>query len=56
MRKYTIQMSYVANIVVDVMAKDEGDALEKARDIAEDADIRQFSIGNELPSKILRTD
>ena len=56
MHKYTIQMNYNASIVVEVMAVDEGEALDKARDKAEDADIRQFTIGNEGESKILRTD
>lgn len=56
MHKYTIQMNYNASIVVEVMADDEGQALDKARDKAEDADIRQFTIGNESESKILRTD
>ena len=56
MHKYTIQMNYNASIVVEVIADDEGQALDKARDRAEDADIRQFTIGNESESKILRTD
>jgi hypothetical protein len=40
-------MNYNASIVVEVLANDEGEALDKARDRAEDADIRQFTIGNE---------
>ena len=56
MMNYTIQMNYDASIVVNVMAENEGEALDKARDIAEDADIRQFTIGKENPAKILRTD
>ena len=56
MHKYTIQMNYNASIIVEVMADDEGQALDKARDKAEDADIRQFTIGSENESKILRTD
>ena len=56
MRKYTIQMNYNASIIVDVLAEDEGEALDKARDKAEDADIRQFVIGSENESKILRQD
>lgn len=55
MKKYTIQINYTASIVVEVSANDEGEALDLARDKAEDADIRQFTLGNELPSKILRT-
>ena len=56
--KYTIEFNYNASIVVDVEGEfhDEGEALDKARDKAEDADIRQFTIGSENESKILRTD
>ena len=56
MRKYTIQMNYNASIIVEVLANDEGEALDKARDKAEDADIRQFTIGGENESRILRKD
>lgn len=51
--KYTIQMNYNASMVVDVMANDEGEALDKARDIAEEADNRQFQINNEREALIL---
>ena len=59
-RKYTIQLNYNASIIVDVevdgTAPDaEGEALEKARNIAEDADIREFTICGERESQILRT-
>lgn len=62
MKKYTIQLNYNASIIVDVEVEvdpnnpqnAEGDALEKARNIAEDADIREFTIGNERESQILR--
>lgn len=57
-KKYTIQLNYNASIIVDVEVEDtphaEGDALEKARNIAEEADIREFTIGNERESQILR--
>ena len=53
MRKYTIQLNYNASIVVDVSANDEGEALDKARTKAEDADIRQFTICGERESQIL---
>ena len=58
-RKYTIQLNYNASIIVDVevdgTAPDaEGEALEKARNIAEDADIREFTICGERESQILR--
>jgi hypothetical protein len=57
-KKYTIQLNYNASIIVDVEVENtpnaEGDALEKARNIAEDADIREFTIGSERESQILR--
>ena len=56
MRNYTIQMNYTASLIVEVLPNDEGEALDKARDKAEDADIRQFTIGSENESRILRTD
>lgn len=53
MNKYIIQLNYNASITVEVNANDEGEALDKARDKAEDADIRQFIIGSENESKII---
>lgn len=58
-RKYTIQLNYNASIIVEVTVDGnsqnaEGEALEKARNYAEDADIREFTIGNERESQILR--
>lgn len=58
-KKYTIQLNYNASIIVDVTVDSnsqnaEGEALEKARNIAEDADIREFTIGSERESQILR--
>ena len=52
--RYTIQQNYVASIICDVDAKDEGDALSKAREMAEDADNSEFTIENEQESVILR--
>lgn len=54
MRKYTIQLNYNASIIVEVNANDEGEALDKARDKAEDADIKQFTICGERESQVLR--
>ena len=53
--KYTIEFNYNASIVADVEGEfhDEGEALDKAREIAEDADINEFTIGEERESKIL---
>ena len=53
-RKYTIQLNYNASIIIEVTGNDEGEALENARNYAEDADIREFTIGNERESQILR--
>lgn len=54
MRKYTIQLNYNASIVTEVIANDEGEALSKARDMAEDADPKEFTIFGEGESQILR--
>lgn len=53
--RYTIEFNYNASIIVDVEGEfhDEGEALDKAREIAEDADINEFTIGEERESKIL---
>jgi hypothetical protein len=53
-RKYTVQLNYNASIIVETTGNDESEALENARNIAEDADIREFTIGNERESQILR--
>lgn len=55
--KYTIQMNYNASIIVDVEVENtpdaEGKAMEKAREIAEEADIREFSICGEREAQVL---
>jgi hypothetical protein len=56
MGKYTIQYNYNASIVVDVEANDEGEALEKGRNIAEEADIKQFTICGEREAQIIGRD
>lgn len=60
MRKYTIQLNYNASIIVDVNVEDgqdaEGRALDAARTIAEEADIKEFTICGERESQILRQD
>jgi hypothetical protein len=56
MGKYTIQYNFNASIVVDVNAKDEGEALEKGRNIAEEADIKQFTICGEREAQIVGRD
>ena len=54
MRKYTIQLNYNASIIVDVAGNDEGEALDNARNLAEEADIKEFTICGERESQILR--
>lgn len=53
MAKYTIQLNYIATIDVEVEAKDEGEALDRARDVAEDADMNEFVITSERESQVL---
>ena len=57
-RRYTIEFNYNASIVVDVEGEfhDEGEALDKAREIAEDANINEFTICEERESKILNVE
>ena len=51
MNKYSVRLNYDAVLTVEVMAEDEGDALDKARTIAEETDPRQFTICNERESR-----
>lgn len=53
MAKYTIQLNYVATIEVEVEANDEGEALDKARDVAEEADMAEFVLTSERESQVL---
>lgn len=58
MLNYVIELNYVATIRVNVSGefKDgepEGQALALAREKAEEADINEFSIGNELEARVI---
>lgn len=53
MAKYTIEMTYLTTMQVVVNANHEGEALDKARDIAEEADINEFSLGEEREAQIV---
>ena len=53
MERYTIQLNYNAAITVTVVAENEGQALDMARDKAEDADVSQYTIWGERESTIL---
>lgn len=48
--QYEVQLNYNASITVVVEANDEGEALTKAREMAEDSDINQYLIGTERES------
>jgi hypothetical protein len=55
MSKYTIKLNYTATFTTTVEGdfKNEGDALDAARNQAEDADMNEFVIGDEQVSQIL---
>lgn len=53
MARYTIELKYIATITETVDADDEGQALELARNKAEDADLNEFTIVEEEESRIL---
>lgn len=51
MAKYQVKLNYMASLTTVVEANDEGEAYDKARNIAEDADISQFVLGMERESE-----
>lgn len=53
MGRYTVELKYIATITEVVEANDEGEALDKARNKAEDADMSEFSIVEEKESRLL---
>lgn len=53
MPTFKIQLNYNASYVTEVDAKDEGEAYEKARNNAEEADLKEFVICGERESQIL---
>ena len=55
MARYTIRLNYIATFttVVEGEFRNEGDALDAAREQAEDADMNEFVIGDEQQSQIL---
>lgn len=50
---YTIRLNYTSTIVLDVEANNEGEALSKARELAETAPMSSFSIVEEQDSSIV---
>ena len=55
MSQYTIESKYVVTITHSVEANDEGEALDKARNLAEEADMDEFVVTEELESHIIST-
>ena len=55
MSQYTIKLNYNASYTVTVEGnfRNEGDALDAARNMAEDADMSEFNIEDEKESQIL---
>ena len=53
MSRYTIEINYNASIIFDVDANDEGEALDKARNLAEESDITDFTLTHENESRVL---
>lgn len=53
MGQYTIELNYRASITQTVEANDEGEALDKARNLAEEADMENFVIVEELESQMV---
>lgn len=52
---YTIELNYNARITKTIEANDEGEALEKARILAEDADMKEFTLTEEKVSRVVDT-
>lgn len=50
---YTVELNYTSSITVDVEANDEGEALHKARELAEQAPMTSFAIVEEQRSRIV---
>lgn len=51
--QFTIELNYNASIIEVVEAEDEGQALDKARSLAEEADLNEYAIGTEQDARIL---
>lgn len=53
MAQYTIEINYKASITQTVEADNEGEALDKARNLAEEADMEDFVLVEELESQMV---
>ena len=51
--KFKIQCNFIASYTTEVEAKDEGEALDKARNMAAEADLKEYVICGERESQIL---
>ena len=51
--QYTIELNYVTAFTVEVEANDEGEALTKARELAEMAPMSRFHIVEETQTRVL---
>jgi ketol-acid reductoisomerase len=50
---YSVEIVYKAKGIFTVQAEEEGMALGKAREAAEDADINEFVLEDEMESRIV---
>lgn len=53
MAQYTIEINYRVTTTQVVEARDEGEALDKARDLADETDLSDMLIAEELESKVV---
>lgn len=53
MAQYTIEINYRVTTTQVVEARDEGEALDKARDLADETDLSDMLISEELESKVV---
>ena len=53
---YTVEIAYNAKFIATVEANDEGEALHKAREVAEETDADEFILTEERDSKIISID
>lgn len=50
---FTVKINYLATITKTVEAEEHGEAFDKARTAAEESDMKEFSIIEELDSEIV---
>lgn len=53
MAVYEVEIKYATSTIQLVQADDEGEALDKARNKAEETDMNEFNIVSELESRIV---